>query len=327
MIMIMAETVQLKTAGNYQDMVWRRCISCDETWILLRENVVLPKDHIKEKIELTAAMSPGCWQEKEGFCHGSLQVQIFWEEENRKTSLQGEEDGEETYLRRGFFLEPHDGGRPALARTSSLFGISRFQGCLWQEGQEKEKNQGQSVTEVTMEWQANCRPGMEPEHSELVCLHGVRTGLRTVLLEALIRVPVQMTAEKELLGSYWQGQEEIMLELEDDAVNEVLGIGFMDHPMETGYDRDVHCLQLRWLSRLTLFYLRAPSGGGRIGMASFFCDKGTALSEIRQLSLDQAVKLIFLPARRDIEVRVLRPDRLLCRYGMYVQFLAEDLSE
>lgn len=348
----MKDPLTFKAAGNYQDMAWRVLCCQEEIWVLLRENIVLPHNQIREDIALEAEISERTGDEKQGICGGVLELRIYWQPEDIHHTLLGGEAGEESWLRQSFLLEAFDGGRKALACPSLPFGVSRFAGFLWQgqgirreEGtggwqddvwredgagksprgqlltpvfpgprQEGEKKEDWRKKNLRLGWQAPWAAGALPEEAELVCLHGVRAGLRTVLLEALIRIPrfMEGTDGEE---SYWLGQEEILLELEEDAVKEILGVGFADGMASCGYDRDSGCLQLEWMEQLTVFYLREPSGGGRIGMVSVPYRKAASLTGLESFS-----ELPRLTAvRRDVEVRVLRPDRLLCRFDLYIR--------
>ncbi len=168
--------------------------------------------------------------------------------------------------------------------------------------------------DLQLSWQAPWVAGALPREAELVCLHGVRTGLRTVLLEALVRIPMVLEGT-EGEENFWLGREDILLELEEDAVKEVLGVGFIDGMEAFGYDRDTGSLQLEWMSQLIIFYLREPSGGGRIGMLSVPYRKTASLAGLE--AFGEMPRLT--PLRRDVEVQVLRSDRLLCRFGLYIR--------
>ena len=324
-------------------MAWRTLCCQEEIWVLLRENVVLPQNQIQEEIALEASLSQGAKEQGRGLCRGVLDIRLFWRKEEICHSMLGGEEGEEAWVRQNFFAASFDGGRKALACPPPPFGVSRFEGFLWQ-GQKIREEPGEEKAlpelergisgpvilpgfgappqaggegewqkeRIRLHWQAPWLPKARPEESELVCLHGVRTGLRTVLLEALIRIPLAQEEERE---SFWQGQEEIILELEEDAVKEILGVGFSDGMSMAGYDRDTGSLQMEWMSRLAVFYLREPSGGGRIGMAVVPYKKTAAFPGPERLN--QAP--VLLPLRRDVQVQVLRPDRLLCRFGLYLQ--------
>jgi len=309
----------LKVKGCYQDMAWRIIEGQEGIWLLLRENVVLPTNIAQEEIKVQAAMEID--QESE-YCQGRLRINLYWRPGGLK-SVQPACSGKSARCRKSFLTEPLDGGRPALAVESKAFGKSRFPGCIWQGEPLMCGKAGWQLEELEIPWKAGRQPDVDLAQAELVCLHGVRTGLRTVLLEALIKLPFKEELYEKWPGKIWLEQEELIIELEDDAVMEVLGVSFRDDMMQMGFNRDTRCIQLKWLCQITVFYLRAPSGGSRIGAATVSQKKSALLPTLTEFKQELPD---FRPTQRDVVVRIHRPERLLCRFGLFLRAKGENLS-
>jgi hypothetical protein len=314
-------TLTLGVKGSYQDMAWRVIEGQEGIWVLLRENVVLPGAVAKEEIRLQAALEKDDSPEAV-YCQGTLRVHLYWQLGSLDHQLLPCK-GKAAMKRRSFLSEPLDGGKPALMMQSKPFGISRFKGCTWQGEPIMCSKAGWRLTALEIPWKAGRQPDIEMCRAELICLHGVRTGLRTVLLEALLKIPYKEDLFEQWPGKIWLKQEELIIELEDDAVMEVLGVSFHDGMMQMGYNRDTRCLQLEWLCQITIFYLRAPSGGGRIGAATVSQKKSAILPTLKDFKQEMPS---FRPTRQDVVVRIHKPERLLCRFGLFLKARGENLS-
>jgi hypothetical protein len=293
----------------------------DGIWLMLRENIVLPGEVVLEDIKLQAKLEIDEEISKKSFCQGKLHINLLWREGlliDKRTN-----EDEEGIVHRSFLIEPLDGGREALTKEPKPFGASRFPGYVWQGEPLLRQQEGWQRHELSWPWQANGGNDLEVCRAELVCLHGVRTGLRTVLLEALLKVPYVENDYDNWSGRIWLKQEDLVLDLVDDAVLEVLGISFKDGMMQMGFNRDTRCLQLQWLCQITIFYLRIPGGGARLGAATIYQNKSAFLPTVNVLK--QGV-LSFNPARREVVIRIHKPERLLCRFGLFLKVKTENMA-
>jgi hypothetical protein len=269
---------ELTAEGSFRDFSRQTFEGNGQTWLILREKIRIQAaawetpEHIHQA-SVVLSEAPAAASPKR--VSGVLRLKVVFE---RSIQDMGEhwnmaQAETETLAARAMAANvPGKAFGPLDAEAGPDWPAGTYLGVLWRPGSLEGVSPEGREQVVEIPWRTGFSGEGSRLEAKLEMVHGACLGLGALLIEALIRLTAAPAPRPEAAELCWSEPETLLLTVRRDRIWEVLGIQVRDGLIRPARRVQDNRWEIFFVCEVTVFYLRPPYGGPRLGAAVFLME-------------------------------------------------------